>query len=47
MTSVCATYIAIARIGFNLPPDWHNLIGAAVALVSLGLFVWWHRSRKV
>ena len=46
MTCVSATYIAIAGIGFNLPSDWNYYIGAAVALISLGLFVWWHRTRK-
>ena len=46
MTTVCATYIAIAKIGFNLPADWHYAIGIGVAAVSLGLFVWWYRSRK-
>ena len=46
MTAVSATYIAIARIGFNLPADWNLIIGCAAALVSLGLFIGWHRSRK-
>ena len=45
MTSVCATYISIAKIGFNLPPSWHYWIGLAVAAVSLLLFAWWHHSR--
>ena len=47
MTAVCATYIAIAKIGFNLPVSWHYTIGLVVALVSLLLFFrWWSRRNK-
>jgi len=45
MTSVCATYISIAKIGFNLPASWHYVIGLSVAALSLLLFAWWHRCR--
>ncbi len=38
MTSVCTTYICIAKIGFNLPPSWNFWIGGSVFLLSLVLF---------
>lgn len=38
MTSVCTTYICIAKIGFNLPPTWNFWIGGSVFILSLVLF---------
>lgn len=41
MTSVCTTYICVAKIGFNLPLTWNWYIGMAVFVLSLLLFFIW------
>ena len=41
MTSVCTTYIATAKIGFNLPMSWNVAIGVGVFILSLVLFIIW------
>ena len=41
MTAVSVTYISIAQIGFNLPPAWNRVIGAAVIILCITLFYYW------
>lgn len=38
MTSVCLTFIATAKIGFNIPAAYTSIIGAATAVASLLIF---------
>ena len=45
MTAVSVTYICIAQIGFNLPPDWNRWIGAIVIAVSVALFFRWKQTQ--
>jgi len=45
MTAVVTTYIAIAKIGFNLPSTWNVAIGASAALISVVLFYLWKGKR--
>lgn len=38
MTSVCLTYLAVAKIGFNLPQSWALPIGAVVFVLCIVAF---------
>ena len=38
MTSVCLTYLAVAKIGFNLPQSWALPIGAGVFVLCIVAF---------
>lgn len=38
MTSVCASFIATAKIGLNIPADYTYIVGGATAIVSVLLF---------
>lgn len=38
MTSVCLTYLAVAKIGFNLPQSWGLPIGAVVFVLCIVAF---------
>ncbi len=42
MTSSCATYICIARIGFGLPENWNAAIGVSVFALSVIAFYAWY-----
>ncbi len=39
MTAVCTAYILSAKIGFNMPMEYAQIIGIIVALLSLGCFI--------
>lgn len=41
MTSVCTTYLCVAKIGFNLPVTWNMYIGVTTFLVSIFVFMIW------
>lgn len=38
MTSVCTTYLCVAKIGFNMPTSWNYIIGASVFALSIIIF---------
>lgn len=38
MTSVCTTYLCVAKIGFNMPTSWNHTIGASVFALSIIIF---------
>lgn len=38
MTSVCTTYLCVAKIGFNMPASWNYTIGASVFALSIIIF---------
>ena len=38
MTSVCTTYLCVAKIGFNMPTSWNYAIGASVFALSIIIF---------
>ena len=47
MTSVCTTYICVAKIGLGLPDSWNRAIGLATFVVSLVVFyILYFRRRK-
>ncbi len=39
MTAVCTAYILSAKIGFNLPMQYAQIIGITVAFLGLGVFI--------
>ena len=46
LTSVCATYIAIGKIGLNLPHSIIPYVAIVAAAVSAVLFICWARKQK-
>ena len=38
MTSVCTTYLCVAKIGFNVPVSWNCIIGPVVFVLSIAIF---------
>ena len=44
MTAVCFSYIAVARIGLNLPEEWALSLAVAVFIIAAGLFFLWKTS---
>jgi len=44
MTAVCVSFIATAKIGFNVPMDYANIIGIVAFVASFG-FYYWERQR--
>ena len=38
MTSVCTTYLCVAKIGFNMPVSWNCIIGPVVFVLSIAIF---------
>ena len=38
MTSVCTTYLCVAKIGFNMPLSWNCIIGPVVFVLSIAIF---------
>lgn len=42
MTSVCVTYISVAKIGLQLPLSWSWAIGLGTFAVSLAVFFFWY-----
>lgn len=45
MTSVCVTYISVAKIGLHLPASWSTAIGLGTFAVSLAVFFLWYFRR--
>ena len=38
MTSVCTTYLCVAKIGFNMPLSWNCIIGPVAFVLSIAIF---------
>ena len=44
---ICSTYIANAKIGFNIPWTYAYIIGVAAAVLYVGVIIWYGRKRAV
>ena len=42
---ICSTYIANAKIGFNIPWTYAYIIGVAAAVLYVGVIIWYGRKR--
>ena len=42
---ICSTYIANAKIGFNIPWNFAYIIGVTAAVLYVGVIIWYGRKR--